>query len=106
MTLFAPNDAAFKADSRYNTLAAIQSADPQTLANTLLYHVISGVIFSNQLQTGNITTLLNGNRLAVTVSTNLISVRGNKNTTAGVIRTPDLVTNNGVIQVIDQILQP
>ena len=106
LTVFAPNDAAFKADKVYNTIAAIQSANVQTLTNLLLYHVVPGVQFSNQFQTGSLTTLLSGNKVALTVTANQITIKGNKNTTAATLKQTDLPATNGVIHIIDQILQP
>lgn len=106
VTVFAPNDDAFKADSRYNTLATIESVDQQTLANTLLYHVTSGTLFSNQLQTGTLTSLYNSNRFTVTVASGQTTIKGSKNATAAMIKQSDLPTTNGVIHIIDKVLQP
>lgn len=105
VTVFAPNDAAFKS-AGYKDLAAVSSANVQTLTNTLLYHVVSGALFANQLQTGNLNTLLNGNRLTVTATANQITIKGNKNSTAATIKQGDQPTTNGVIHVIDQVLLP
>ncbi len=105
VTVFAPNDAAFQA-AGYKDLAAINAADLQVLTNTLLYHVVSGVLFSNQLQTGSINTLLTGNKVSVTATANQITIKGNKNTTAATIKQADLPTTNGVIHIVDQVLQP
>ncbi|GAB4014741.1 fasciclin domain-containing protein [Spirosoma koreense] len=106
VTIFAPNDDAFKADSRYNSLSAIESADVQTLANTLLYHVTSGVLFSSQFQTGTITSLLNGNKFTVTVGSNQTTLKGNRNQTTATVKQADIPTTNGVIHIIDKVLQP
>ncbi|MVM30850.1 fasciclin domain-containing protein [Spirosoma sp. HMF4905] len=106
VTVFAPTDAAFKADQVYNTLAAIESANVQTLANTLLYHVLSGVLFSNQFQSGSFTTLLSGNKVTVIVTGSQLSVKGNKNSTAAFVKQADIPATNGVIHTIDQVLQP
>lgn len=106
VTVFAPNDAAFKADSRYNTLSAIGSADAQALTNTLLYHATSGVLFSNQLQTGTLTSLHSSNKFTLTVTTNQTTIKGNKNQTAATIKQADIPVTNGVIHIIDQVLQP
>lgn len=105
ITIFAPNDDAFRA-AGYETLAAIETANVQTLANTLLYHMASGVVFTDQLQTGTIGTLYNNTKLRMTVKINEITIRGNKNTTVAVIRTPDLAATNGVVHIIDQVLLP
>lgn len=106
LTFFAPNDDAFKADGRFTTLTSIDVADPQVLSNLLLYHTASGVVFSNQLLTGRITTMLGNSRLAVTVTNDFITVRGNRNSVSAVIRVPDQTATNGVIHVIDQVLLP
>ncbi|QMW03285.1 fasciclin domain-containing protein [Spirosoma foliorum] len=105
-TLFAPNDAAFKADKVYYSLAAIESANSQTLANTLFYHVLPGVTFSNQFQSGTVSTMLSGNKVTVIVTGTQISVKGNKNTTAAFVKQADITATNGVIHIIDQVLQP
>ncbi|GAB3943661.1 hypothetical protein GCM10028805_10210 [Spirosoma harenae] len=106
VTVFAPTDAAFKADKTYNTIAAIESANPQNLVNILMYHIVSGALFSNQLQSGSFNTLSSGNKLIVTVGAGQITVKGAKNTTAASIKQSDLTTANGVIHLIDQVLQP
>ncbi|GAB3541669.1 hypothetical protein GCM10027577_07610 [Spirosoma fluminis] len=106
VTVFAPSDAAFKSDGRYNSLAAIESANPQTLASLLSYHVVSGVLFSNQLQSGSVNTLLNGNRVTIASVNGTATVKGAKNSTPAALKTTDLVAANGVIHIIDQVLQP
>lgn len=106
VTVFAPTDDAFRASGRYTTLAAIETADQQTLANTVLYHVTSGVLFSNQLQTGSLTSLFSTNRFTVTVTPNQITVKGNRNSTAATIKQADIPTTNGVIHLINTLLQP
>jgi uncharacterized surface protein with fasciclin (FAS1) repeats len=67
---------------------------------------VPGVSLSYQIQTGSVNTLLSGNKLNLTSSNGVLAVKGNKNTTAAIIKTPDLVANNGVIHIIDQVLQP
>jgi uncharacterized surface protein with fasciclin (FAS1) repeats len=106
VTFFAPNDDAFKADGRFRTLSAIDVADPQALSNLLLYHMTSGVVFSNQLLTGAIATMFGSSRFAVTVTNDFITVRGNRNSVSAVMREPDQTATNGVIHVIDQVLVP
>ena len=106
VTVFAPSDAAFKADKVYNSLTAIETANVQTLANTLLYHVLPGLTFSNQFQTKSLNTLLNGSALTVLVTPTLITVKGNKNLTSAAVKQPDLTATNGVIHLIDQVLLP
>lgn len=106
ITVFAPNDTAFKADKVYNSLTAIETANVQTLANTLLYHLLPGITFSNQFQTKSVNTLLNGSALTIFVMPNTVTVKGNKNQTSAVIKQADLAATNGVIHSIDQVLLP
>lgn len=105
ITVFAPINAAFQS-AGYANLTAIQTANPQTLANLLSYHATSGTVYANQLQTGSIATLLANNRLAVTVTGTFITLKGNRNTTLARIVTPDIQASNGVLHLIDTVLLP
>lgn len=107
LTVFAPNDAAFQA-AGFRTVADINNASATTLGNILTYHVVPGLLFSNQLQTGQLTTLnaTSSNRIAVTVAGSVATVKGNRNPTVATIREADIVSGNAVIHVIDQVLQP
>lgn len=105
VTVFAPNNAAFQS-AGFKDLAAINSANVQTLTNTLLYHVVPGVLFSNQFQTGSLNTLLTGNKLVLAATANLVTIKGNKNILTATIKQGDVPTTNGVVHVIDQVLQP
>jgi uncharacterized surface protein with fasciclin (FAS1) repeats len=106
LTMFAPSDAAFVADGRFVSLDAIETASPQTLSNMLLYHTVSGVVFSSQILTGTIRTMLNNSRLIVTVTPDGVTVKGIRNTLPASIQMPDITTTNGVIHVVDQVLLP
>lgn len=106
VTVFAPSDAAFRADGRFTSVSAIETANQQTLANLLAYHVTTGVVLSNQLQTGTLTTLLGSSRITTTVTNTQITLRGSRNTSAALIQTPDLVATDGVVHIIDKVLLP
>lgn len=104
-TVFAPNDDAFIA-AGYKTTAALDAVSPQTLTSLLSYHVISGVSLAYQLQAGSLSTLLTGSKLTIAVTNGTATVKGNKNPTAASIKSADLITTNGIIHIIDQVLQP
>ena len=106
VTIFAPNDAAFKADKVYNSLSAIESANVQTLTNVLLYHVIAGARFSTQFKTESIDTFYSGNKLITIVAPTQFMVKGAKNLTSATVKQADISATNGVIHIIDQVLQP
>lgn len=103
-TVFAPTNDAFKA-AGFATIADINNADPNMLTSILTYHVISGRIFSSDLTNGAQPVTVNGGKLTIGLN-NGATVKGNGNTTPSKIVSTDLVTTNGVIHVIDQVLLP
>jgi uncharacterized surface protein with fasciclin (FAS1) repeats len=102
ITIFAPNDDAFSSDalSKYNS---------SQLANILAYHVIEGLYFSTNLT--NLTSPMNvtteaGSNFTIDTSSNSIKLTDTSgNHTAHVIRS-DILTDNGVIHIIDSVLIP
>lgn len=102
ITIFAPNDDAFSSDdlSKYNS---------SQLANILAYHVIEGLYFSTNLT--NLTSPMNvtteaGSNFTIDTSSNSIKLTDiSGNHTAHVIRS-DILTDNGVIHIIDSVLIP
>ena len=103
-TVFAPTNDAFKA-AGFATIGDINKADPNTLASILTYHVISARVFSSDLMNGAQPKTANGGTVTIGLM-NGATVKGNKNTTASKITATDMVTTNGVIHVIDQVLLP
>jgi uncharacterized surface protein with fasciclin (FAS1) repeats len=106
VTLFAPTDTAFAAlqaalgEDAWNALLA----DPATLTNVLLYHLLEGKVYSSDLPApGNsivVPTLL-GQDLLIEVTNDGVLING----VAMVIQT-DIDACNGVIHVIDAVLVP
>lgn len=103
-TVFAPTNQAFM-DAGFANVAAIQAADPATLTSILTYHVIAGRIFSTDLVDNSTPPTVNGANVTITLNGGA-KVKGAKNTSASNISPADLVTTNGVIHVIDQVLLP
>jgi len=104
LTVFAPTNQAF-INAGFANVAAIQAADPAVLTSILTYHVVGARIFSGDLTEGAKPATVNGGALSITLSGGA-KVKGNKNTTASVISPANMVTTNGVIHVIDQVLMP
>ena len=94
-TVFVPNNEAF------NGVTVPQ--DQNNLTALLSYHVVSGEMFSWQLENGTLTTL-NGQPIEVVVN----ETNGTTTWTIGnaTIVTSDILCTNGVIHVIDQVLLP
>lgn len=103
-TVFAPVNQAF-IDAGFPTTDAISKADPEFLTKILTYHVISGRIFSSDLTNNAQPTTLNGGKVTILLGTGA-QVKGKSNATASKIIATDVVTTNGVIHVIDQVLLP
>ncbi|HAJ38352.1 MAG TPA: hypothetical protein DCL15_22000, partial [Chloroflexi bacterium] len=97
-TIFAPDNDAFAALPA-DDLATLL-ADPEQLAQVLLYHVVDGQALTvNELATGELPTL-QGAPVNITVADGVARVNDATVTTA------DLSVANGVIHMIDQVLLP
>ncbi|PJJ79698.1 fasciclin domain-containing protein [Mucilaginibacter auburnensis] len=103
-TVFAPTNAAF-IKAGFSSIASIQTADPNTLASILTYHVIAARVLSSNLTEGAEPTTLNGAKVKITLSGGA-KVKGNSNTTAANITATDMVATNGVVHLIDDVLKP
>lgn len=99
-TVFAPTDDAFAllGESTINELLA----QPEQLSSILTYHVLEGKVNAEAAlsSVGTTVATVNGSKLAL--STNGSSLQIN---TATVVTT-DLMTDNGIIHVIDAVLLP
>ncbi len=98
-TVFAPTDAAFDAlpDGTIDALLADPSGD---LTSILLYHVIGGDIRSTDLSDGQMAATLNGKDITVRIDD------GNVFINDAMVTAADIVTDNGVVHVIDAVLLP
>ncbi|MBO0934174.1 fasciclin domain-containing protein [Fibrella aquatilis] len=102
-TVFAPNDAAFKA-SGIADVAAVNNLPVATLTNILQYHVLGKRVAASEVPTAVNTplqTLLTTNgTVYVSKIGSTVSINGKK------VITPDVAADNGVIHVIDGVLMP
>lgn len=104
LTVFAPTNQAF-INAGFTSIASIQAANPNTLANILTYHVISARVFSSDLTEGATPATLNGANVTITLSGGA-KVKGNGNPSASNITSTDIMAINGVVHVIDRVLLP
>jgi uncharacterized surface protein with fasciclin (FAS1) repeats len=98
-TVFAPTDAAFAALPA-GTLDKLL-ADPAALKKILLYHVVSGKVTADQVVKLTSADSAEGAKIAIAVKDGKVYL----NDSAQVV-TPDVMTSNGVIHVIDKVLVP
>jgi uncharacterized surface protein with fasciclin (FAS1) repeats len=97
-TVFAPTDEAF-AKVPAETLEALL-ADPEALAQVLLYHVVPGKVMAGDLSDGLSAETLQGAPVAFSLMAD-----GAKVNDANIVAT-DIETSNGVIHVIDSVILP
>ena len=99
-TVFAPTDAAF-GEIPAETLLALLSQPEGDLTQILLYHVIGSEVLSTDLSDGLTATTLNGSDITV-------SIDGDNNVfiNSAQVTAADIVTENGIVHVIDMVLLP
>ena len=103
-TVFAPTNDAFIA-AGFATIDDINATDPDALAGILTYHVLNGWVFSSDLSEGLTPTMLNGGTVNITLSGGA-KVKGKSNESGSNIIATDVVTTNGAVHLIDQVLLP
>jgi uncharacterized surface protein with fasciclin (FAS1) repeats len=94
-TVFAPTDVAFGALPAELVPCLLEPENVDALTTILTYHVLSGTIFSTDLEDGSTPTTLNNETLSIDLSN---GVTINDGTT---VVTADVEATNGVIHVID-----
>jgi uncharacterized surface protein with fasciclin (FAS1) repeats len=94
LTVFAPTDEAFAAIGLNNR----NIASVPNLREILLYHVVAGPVYSNQLSNGFVPTL-NGAAVEVNLESGVMVNDAN-------VVVADIKARNGVIHAIDKVLLP
>ncbi|KAI4275036.1 MAG: hypothetical protein L6R38_005975 [Xanthoria sp. 2 TBL-2021] len=96
VTIFAPNNSAFNAIG-----SALPNLTMTQLASILSYHVVNGTVaYSSMLENDMIVPALAGGDLKITISEGDVFVNSAK------VLIPDVLVANGVIHVIDNVLNP
>lgn len=97
ITIFAPTNEAFNlvGDS-------LESLSEEDLANVLGYHVVAGTVgYSSTLENGTTLEASNGGSLEITIDAN-----GTVFVNSARVVTPNVLVANGVVHVIDNVLNP
>lgn len=97
-TVFAPTDEAFAALPA-GTLEALL-ADTEALSQILLYHVVAGQVTADQVVELDTAQTVEGSDVTIRVENGKVFIND-----AEVVAT-DILTSNGVIHVIDQVILP
>ena len=96
-TVFAPTNAAF--DALPAAVRTQITQDPQRLKAVLLYHVVPSRVSAAEVKAGPAKSAQGAN-LALSRSGDFVTVDD------ALVTTPDIAATNGVIHVIDRVLQP
>ena len=102
-TVFAPTNDAFLALLAERGFSSLDDIDAETLTQVLLYHVVSGRVFSSDLSSGPVTTL-NG---TFNINLSTLKITDANGRESGLV--PSLLNiqaTNGVIHVIDRVILP
>lgn len=100
-TVFAPTDDAFEATFTEDELDCLTDGDHNTaLADILRSHVVSSVVPSFLLSSGEVQTIVTGRTVTVTVSNTAVTVEG------ATVSSADIFANNGVVHVINRVIRP
>jgi uncharacterized surface protein with fasciclin (FAS1) repeats len=97
-TVFAPTDEAF-AKLPAGTVEGLL-ADPEALANILLYHVVPGKVMAADVTDGLVAKTAQGSTVTFTVADGAVKIND------ATISATDIETSNGVIHVIDSVILP
>lgn len=98
-TVFAPTDEAFAALPEETVEALLLPENRDLLVQVLSYHVVPGAVMSDQLTSGEVSTV-EGNPVTVMVEEDMVMVND-----ANVIQA-DIPATNGVIHAIDRVMLP
>ena len=99
LTVFAPTDAAFSMIPS-EVLDALLADPTGDLTQILLYHVLGSSVESGDLQDGMMAETLQGNNIYVS-----IGMDGTVMINDATVIDADIVTDNGVVHVIDAVLE-
>ena len=97
-TVFAPTDEAFAALGE-ETIAALL-ADPDTLSQILLYHVVAGAVTAADVVNLDLATTVQGEDVTISVDNGSIMIND------AMVILPDIEAANGIIHVIDTVILP
>ena len=106
-TVFAPTDEAFAALPAGTVDFLLEPANQGILSDILLYHVVTGEFFAADVIAldGSDVEALNGGDIDIDIEAGSVILNDDGNREATVIIT-DIETSNGVIHVIDAVLDP
>ena len=104
-TVFAPTNAAFEALPAGTVATLLKPENKDTLAGILTYHVMAGKVMAADLSDGQKVKTVQGEELTVGIDGDKVTLTDANGTTVNIVKT-DIEADNGVIHVIDGVVQP
>ncbi len=98
-TVFAPTDDAFAALPEGTVEDLLKPENLETLTSILTYHVVPGKVMSGDLSDGMMAATAQGGEV-------MIKTMGGVSVDGANVVTADIEASNGVIHVIDKVIQP
>ena len=105
-TMFTPTNDAVKIYLKEKGVATSDKLDLNELKNIVRFHLLSDTIHSNTFTDGKLTTLTMYGQYLITGSQNVGGVSQTVINRQGVLLQSDVAVGNGIIHVIDHVLQP
>lgn len=99
-TVFAPVDAAFAELPEGTVESLLLPENKEKLQGILTYHVVSGTVLSTDLTDGMEATTVNGAAITIRITDGKVFINDAEVVIA------DVVTDNGVIHVINKVILP
>ena len=99
-TVFAPSNVAFDQLPNGAVAGLLKPESKENLKGLLTYHVIQSRLLSQDLRDGQQLTTANGEKIKVTVKDGKVMINN------ATIQTPDAVSSNGIVHIIDNVLLP
>lgn len=99
-TVFAPSNEAFEAMAEGTLEDLMKPENKQQLQNLISSHVVAGKLDAASLQEGSKLKTIGNQELEVTKQQNKVMVNGAE------VTTPDVESSNGVIHVVNKVLEP
>jgi uncharacterized surface protein with fasciclin (FAS1) repeats len=99
-TVFAPTNAAFGAVPQDTLDQLLAPSGKEQLTDVLTYHVVEGDVMAADLRDGQAIKTVQGGELTVSIDEDRVKIGD-----ATVIQ-PDVDASNGIVHVIDTVLQP
>lgn len=104
-TVFAPTNEAFAKLPAGTLDTLLLPENVELLKSILTYHVVASKVLSSDLTDGQVVTTVQGSTLTVGIKDGVVTLTDAKGSVA-TVTTADVKAKNGVVHIIDTVVQP